>query len=141
MNHIFAPYLRKFILVLFDDILIYSKSMQEHASHLAQVLSTFREHRLTTKRSKCVFATTTVAYLGHVIHGNGVATDPTKIEAIQTWQIPQSITQLRSFLSLVGYYMIYKTLWSYMQDTSSPSEKRWISMGTKPHICLQPVKA
>jgi hypothetical protein len=58
--------------------------MQEHAAHLEQVLNIMRQHQLTAKRSKCVFATTVVAYLGHVISGEGVATNPTKIEAIQT---------------------------------------------------------
>jgi hypothetical protein len=102
MNKIFATHLRKFILVFFDDILVYNSNMEEHASHLTQVLQILRTNCLVAKRSKCVFATHQVEYLGHVITAQGVATDPVKIEAIISWPIPKSITQLRGFLGLTG---------------------------------------
>jgi hypothetical protein len=76
--------------------------MEEHASHLTQVLQILRTNCLVAKRSKCVFATHQVEYLGHVITAQGVATDPVKIEAIISWPIPKSITQLRGFLGLTG---------------------------------------
>jgi hypothetical protein len=79
MTKIFHPHLRKFVPVFFDDILVHSKSMEEHISHLAQVLQTLRANNLTVKISKCVFATNQVAYLGHVINGQGVSTNPAKI--------------------------------------------------------------
>jgi hypothetical protein len=104
MNTIFAAYLRRFVLVFFDDILIYNKSEQEHVDHLRLVLQILRQHDLTANRSKCVFATEKVEYLGHIIIGQGVATSPSKIEAIQRWHTPKSLTQLESFLSLTGYY-------------------------------------
>jgi hypothetical protein len=85
-------------------ILIYSKTREEHLEHLKLVLQLLRSHSLTAKRSKCVFATGKVEYLGHIISGQGVATDPAKIETIQNWQTPKSVTQLRSFLGLTGYY-------------------------------------
>jgi hypothetical protein len=82
MNSIFGPHLRKFVLVFFDDILIYSKSMADHITHLTQVLQILRSKSLTAKISKCVFVTGQVAYLGHIISGQGVSIDPTKVAAI-----------------------------------------------------------
>ena len=79
MNTILATYMRKFVLVFFDDILIYSKNMKEH---LQLVLEALRSNQLYAKLSKCSFAQPHVEYLGHIIRGDGVPTDPTKIEAI-----------------------------------------------------------
>jgi hypothetical protein len=86
MNSVLQPFLRKFVLVFFDDILIYSKSWSEHLKHLNVVLTTLRQHHLHVKRSKCAFATTSVAYLGHTINGFGVAMDGDKVEAVATWR-------------------------------------------------------
>lgn len=104
MNKIFGPYLRIFILVFFDDILVFSKDLKEHLEHLEIVLALLREHTLFAKLSKCAFAVPQVEYLGHVISASGVSTDPAKIQAIAEWQTPKSVTQLRSFLGLAGYY-------------------------------------
>lgn len=104
MNSIFGPYLRKFVLVFFDDILIYSKSLKEHMEHIEIVLKLLKENQLCAKLSKCVFAVQQVEYLGHVISADGVATDPQKIKAIVDWPIPDNVTKLRSFLGLAGYY-------------------------------------
>jgi hypothetical protein len=76
MNSVLGPFLRKFVLVFFDDILIYSSSWTEHLQHVRAVLSVLRANHLHVKRSKCSFATTTVSYLGHVISA-GVAMDAT----------------------------------------------------------------
>jgi hypothetical protein len=104
INDIFKDYLRKFILVFFDDILIYSKDQQDHLQHLGIALSILQQHQLAAKRSKCVFGVNHVEYLGHVISAQGVSTDPSKVTAIAEWETPTSVTQLRSFLGLVGYY-------------------------------------
>jgi hypothetical protein len=104
MNDIFGDYLRKFILVFFDDILIYSETMSDHFQHLSIALSLLRQFQLYAKMSKCVFGVSQVEYLGHVISAQGVSTDPTKISAIAEWATPKSFTQLRSFLGLAGYY-------------------------------------
>jgi hypothetical protein len=104
MNQIFAQYLRKFVLVFFDDILIYNTSVAKHMDHLTIVHGNLRANSLTAKLSKCVFATDRVEYLGNIISGQGVATDPSKTEAIQTWPVLISIAQLRSFLGLTRYY-------------------------------------
>jgi hypothetical protein len=104
MNTIFAPLLRKFVLVFVDDILIYSPSLETHLSHLQDVFNILREHNFLLKMSKCSFAQQSLEYLGHVISAAGVATDPAKITAIQEWPTPTDLKQLRGFLGLSGYY-------------------------------------
>jgi len=83
MNQVFKPFLRRFVLVFFDDILVYSKSVSEHVLHLRSVLEILAAHHLYAKRSKCMFACSKVEYLGHVIIIEGVHTDPKKVAAMQ----------------------------------------------------------
>lgn len=104
MNVVFQKFLRKFVLIFFDDILIYSKSEEDHYQHLKCVLDVMREQQLFAKRSKCAFATNRVEYLGHFIDQGGVATDPAKIQAVVEWPIPSNVKQLRGFLGLANYY-------------------------------------
>lgn len=96
--------MRKFALVFFDDILVYSQTVQDHILHWRTVLQALREHQLYAKLSKCIFGLLEVKYLGHIISIKGVATDPTKIDIIQKWPTPKTVTELRSFLGLTGYY-------------------------------------
>jgi hypothetical protein len=79
MNDVLRPFLRRFVLVFFDDILIYSRSWADHLRHIRAVLEELRRHQLFLKRTKCAFAATSVAYLGHVISAAGVAMDPAKV--------------------------------------------------------------
>lgn len=104
MNSIFAPYMRKFVLVFMDDILVYSKTLEEHADHLNLVFQVLLDNKLFIKFAKCAFAQSSIEYLGHVISDKGVATDPTKTTAIAQWPLPQNFTELRGFLGLTGYY-------------------------------------
>ncbi|KAL5739506.1 hypothetical protein ACOSQ2_028686 [Xanthoceras sorbifolium] len=104
MNDLFRPYLRKFILVFFDDILVYSKSWQEHLSHLGTVLHILRANKLFANESKCRFGVEQVEYLGHIISANGVAAYPSKIQAVREWPIPTTTKGVRGFLGLAGYY-------------------------------------
>nr|XP_016487570.1 PREDICTED: uncharacterized protein LOC107807660 [Nicotiana tabacum] len=104
MNHIFQEHLRKFILVVFDDKLIFSKTMQDHVVHLKETFRLLMQHHLFARKSKCHFATTSVEYLGHYISAKGVSTDPKKIQAEQEWPTPSTVKQLRGFLGLAGYY-------------------------------------
>jgi hypothetical protein len=107
MNDVLSPYLRCFVLVFFDDILIYSSSWAEHLQHMAIIFNELRAHRLHLKRSMCSFSMTSVAYLGHVISVEGVAMDADKVAAIAAWPPPQSPWALRGFLGLAGYYQKY----------------------------------
>jgi hypothetical protein len=104
MNNIFKPHLREFILVFFDDILVYSKTYEDHIEHLTLVLQILKQHSLYAKLAKCTFAISQIEYLGHVISGAGVATKLENIKAIIEWPVPKIITKLRGFLGLTGYY-------------------------------------
>jgi hypothetical protein len=104
MNDIFRRHLQKFILVFFDDILVYSPILEKHVEQLQIVFEILRSQSLLAKRSKCVFSSSQMEYLGHVITKSGVATDPLKIQAIVNWPFPRNIKQLRGFLGLISYY-------------------------------------
>lgn len=104
MNSVLATLLRRCVLVFVDDILIYSKSLEEHVQHLKTVFQILLKHQLKVKRTKCSFAQQELAYLEHIIQPNGVSTDPEKIQVIQHWPAPTSVKELRSFLGLSGYY-------------------------------------
>jgi hypothetical protein len=104
MNTLFAHAIRKFVLVFVDDVLVYSKNLEEHVQHLRQMFQVLEQNHLFLKRSKCSFAQKSLEYLGHIISTAGVATDPAKIEAVQQWPRPSNIKQLRGFLGLAGYY-------------------------------------
>ena len=104
MNATLAPGLRRFVIVFFDDILIYSRSYEEHVQHVALVFQWLAAEKWKIKLSKCKFAQRQVSYLGHVISGLGLATDPAKVQAIQDWPTPSSVRDLRGFLGLAGYY-------------------------------------
>ena len=104
MNRVFHPYLDRFVIVFIDDILVYSGSLEEHLEHLRIVLQTLRERQLYVKLSKCQFWLDRVAFLGHVISVEGVSVDPQKIEVMVSWKPPKNVSEVRSFLGLVGYY-------------------------------------
>jgi len=92
MNHIFRDQLRKSILVLFNDILIYSQSWQEHMRHLDEVLNIMKAHSLYVKESKCEFSMTELLYIGHIIRAQGVQVHQEKIRAILDWPTPTNVT-------------------------------------------------
>jgi hypothetical protein len=104
MNDLFHPHLRRFILVFFDDFLVYSRSWMDHLQHLRQVLRILSDNQLYVKLSKCQFGVLTVGYLGHLISAEGVAVDPAKIQAVQNWPIPATPKDVRGFLGLARYY-------------------------------------
>jgi len=104
MNRIFRPFLDKFVVVFIDDILIYSRTHEEHTEHLRIVLGILRERQLFAKLSKCDFWMREVQFLGHVISSQGIAMDPAKVEAVIQWECPMSVTKIRSFVGLAGYY-------------------------------------
>src|SRR5262249_37795919 len=107
MNRVFKPFLDHFVIVFIDDILVYSRNMEEHAWYLRMVLQTLREHQLYAKYSKCKFWLKSVAFLGHVISKDGIQVDLRKVEAVTNWQRPITVIEIRSFLGLTGYYRCF----------------------------------
>ncbi|XP_035823161.1 uncharacterized protein [Zea mays] len=104
MNATLAPLLRRCVLVFFDDILIYSSSFEDHIQHVRAVFELLIQYQWQIKLNKCSFARPQLSYLGHVISAAGVATDPSKIQAVSQWSSPRTVKELRSFLGLAGYY-------------------------------------
>ncbi|KAL0550083.1 hypothetical protein IC582_014581 [Cucumis melo] len=104
MNRVFREFLDTFVIVFIDDILIYSKTEAEHEEHLRMVLQTLRDNKLYAKFSKCEFWLQQVSFLGHVVSKAGVSVDPAKIEAVTGWTRPSTVSEVRSFLGLAGYY-------------------------------------
>ena len=104
MNGVFREYLDKFVQVFIDDILIYSRTTEEHDEHLRLVLQCLREHKLYGKLSKCSFYQSRIHYLGHVISGEDITVDPTKVEAIMEWPAPMNVLEVRNFMVLEKHY-------------------------------------
>ena len=104
MNKVFMKFMDKFVVVFIDDILVYSKTPEEHAEHLRIVLGELRKHQLYAKFSKCEFWLRQVGFLGHVLTQEGVAVDPEKVKAVLGWKPPANVTDVRSFLGMAGYY-------------------------------------
>jgi hypothetical protein len=104
MNKVFMEYLDKFVVVFIDDILIYSKTEEEHEEHLRLVLQKLREHQLYEKFSNCDFWLKEVSFLGHIITDGGISIDLAKVDDVLKWEPPRTIKEIRSFLGLAGYY-------------------------------------
>lgn len=104
MNELFRPHLCKFILVFFDDILVYSPDWKKHYKHLFVVLEILGRNYFFANRKKCSFGRDNVEYLGHVISGKGVAVGPSKIQCVLNWPTPQTVKGVRGFLGLTSDY-------------------------------------
>jgi hypothetical protein len=132
MNKVFIEYLDKFVVVFIDDILVYSKNEEEHEEHLRLVLQKLRDNQLYAKLSKCEFWLEEVSFLGHVITKGGIAVDPGKVRDVLKWKPPTTVSEIRSFLGLAGYYWrfiegfskIVKLLTSLLEKTRSLNGQR-----------------
>ena len=104
MNRIFEPFLGRFILVYLDDIIIYSRTAEDHRLHVEQALATLRKEQLFTNPKKCLFFQEAIEFVGHIVTNGQVHMDPAKVTAVSERAIPQNVTELRSFLGLANYY-------------------------------------
>ena len=132
MNTLFGPFLRRFVIVFFDDILVYSASFQDHLQHLEQTFQVLLQNQFVLKLSKCSFAQTQVEYLGHIVSNRGVEPVASKISVIQQWPPPRTTKALRSFLGLAGFYRRfirgYATIAAPLVKATTSDPLQWTSI-------------
>ncbi|KAL5564486.1 hypothetical protein UlMin_027650 [Ulmus minor] len=116
MNRVFKEFLDRFVIVFIDDILVYSKSAEEHEEHLRLILQTLRDHQLFAKFKKCEFWLNQVAFLGHVISKDGVAVDPSKVEAVENWKPPSNASESSHFLPVRTTYTLDQLADLYVRE-------------------------
>jgi hypothetical protein len=152
MNSVFMPELDKFIMVFIDDILIYSKNLEDHARHLHIILQRLRDHHLYAKFSKCEFWLDTVKFLGYTISSNGISVDPSKVQEVLDWKPPTSVHQIHSFLGLAGYYRHFIPDFSRIAEPMTELLKKGVKFSwngkceeafhtLRPHLTTAPVLA
>ena len=120
MNHIFRPHLRKFVVVFLDDILIFTRTWEEHMHHVRIVLDALKENQLCCKPSKCQFGATEILFLGHRVSGSSIAPDPEKLKAVTNWPVPKTVSDVRKFLGFANYFRRfidhYSSTSRYLED-------------------------
>ena len=152
MNQVFKPFLRRCVLVFFDDILIYSADIDEHEKHLGMVFAVLRDNQLFANRKKCVIAHSKIQYLGHQISKRGVEADEEKIKSMTKWQQPKDVTSLRGFLGLTGYCrrfvkgygeiaaplskLLQKNSFQWIEEATQAFETLKLAMTTLPVLAL-----
>ena len=121
-----------FVLVFFDEILVYSKNEEEHEEHLRLTLQLLKEHQLYAKVRKCDFYRDRIQYLGHIISEEGISMDPENIESIMNWPTPRNVTYVRSFMGLVGYYRTFIKGFSKVAHSITSLQKKGIKFEWTP---------
>jgi hypothetical protein len=117
LNKVLHSFIGKFVVFYFNDILIYNKSLNKHIEHLCAIFCALREARLFANLEKCTFCTDRVTFLGYVVTPQGIEVDEVKIEAIKSWSIPTTLTQLQSFLRLARFYRRFMRYFSTIMTT------------------------
>ena len=126
MNRMFHPYLDQFVILFIDDILVYSKNVEEHVFHLRIILQTFKEKQLYAKFSMCEFWLNEVVFLGHVVFGNGVFINPRKVESIVKWERLKNVTKIESFLGLARHYRRFVEHFSLIPVPLTLLTRKWV---------------
>ena len=116
MNRILLPLIGNCLFVYIDDIVVYSKSSEEHLKHLQQVFEIFSKYNLSLNLQKCKFFQEQVEVLGHVLSSTGLKTMPSKVQTIALWDTPKDVNDLRSFLGLASYYRKFIQNFSMIAD-------------------------
>ncbi|GJS34290.1 putative reverse transcriptase domain-containing protein [Tanacetum coccineum] len=142
MNRVCRPYLDKFVIVFIDDILIYSKTKEEHDVHLRLILELLKKEELYAKFSKCDFWLSKVQFLGHVIDSKGIHVDPAKIKSIKDRESPKTPTKIRQFLGLAGYYQRFIKGFSKIAKPMTKLTQKSVKFnwGEKEEIAFQTLK-
>jgi len=104
MNHVFRPFIGRFVVVYFDDILIYYKTEEEHLEHFKEIIQVLEREKFYGNLYKCTFFTYKVTFLGYIVNAKGIDVDESKVEAIRNWPIPKGIHDVRSFNRLTSFY-------------------------------------
>lgn len=134
MNQVFKPFLRRFVLVFFYDILVYNPDLDTHRRHLGVVFNVLSDNNLFANRKKCTFAQTRVSYIGHWVLEKGVEADNEKIRAMLQWPIPKNIRELRGFLGMTGYYrrfvLNYSNIATPLTQLTKKDAFKWIEEAT-----------
>ena len=129
MNQVFRPFIGRFVVVYFDDILVYSQSEEEHLDHLTQVMKVLEKEKLYGNLKKCSFFTQEVTFLGYIVTAQGIKVDESKIEAIRSWPTPSSIHDVRSFHGLASFYRRFirdfSTITAPMTDVLKQTSFKW----------------
>ena len=135
MTQVLKPFLGKFLVVYFDDILIYSTSREQHLDHLTRVCTTFRKESLYGNLKKCSFFTNRVVFLGFIVSSKGVSADPQKVQVIVDWLEPKNIHEIRSFHGLTSFYHRFikgfSTIMSPITDCMKQGEFVWTKAAAK----------
>ena len=131
MNHILRAYIGNFVVVYFDDILIYSKNLDEHVNHLQKVLLVLRNEKLYANLQKCSFCTSQIEFLGYIVSTKGIAVDEEKVKAIREWPTPKMITEVRSFHGLASFYKRFVKNFSSIAAplTEVIKKEYWVPLG------------
>ncbi|GJQ91649.1 putative reverse transcriptase domain-containing protein [Tanacetum coccineum] len=142
MNRVCKTYLDKFVIVFIDDILIYSKTKEDHENHLRLMLDLLRKEKLYAKFSKCEFWLQEVHFLGHVVNHDGIHVDPSKLEAEKSWKAPMTPSEVRSFLGLAGFYRCFIKNFSKIAKplTSLTQKNQKYEWGEKQEEAFQKLK-
>lgn len=151
MNQALRPFIGKFVVVYFDDILVFSSSLDEHVGHLRDVLSVLRRDKFFATRKKCAFGVNEVHFLGYIVSTQGLSVDPSKVEAIRTWPTPTTITETRSFHGLASFYRRFVSQFSSLMapitDCIRDGKFSWTTEADrafhiiKENLCTTPILA
>ena len=134
MNQVLQPFIGKFLVVYFDDILIYSKTKEDHMSHLRLVTRVLQQEKLYINLKKCSFVTSAIVFLGFVVSAKGLDVDPDKVKVILEWSVPSTMQELQSFHGLSIFYQrftrSFNTIMARITDCMKKNQFVWTKAAT-----------